>query len=323
MELVNTISKWSRSEHGAERTTLDGIDTVLRLLAPMTPHITANCGSRGTPASLVHLTPWPVADAALLVRETETMVVQVNGKVRARVDVEVDISEDARASWRWPSRDTAAVGTGTQRVIARPSPRQHRPVMARSTSAESSILIEPPRFDRPESRFARRLNARRPAPRTGRAAASWSRFRAPARRERAIFVDNLSSDSSPAPPEQRQRRSLAERVRCGRAVQRRDRAELGALGKQSAVALGLLPRVRARSVSPIACASAPSGDRRRAGARAGAPAGADHRRCSTRSPRVIHVRTRARSSSRATPGLGLRIEDGDVDDALMRKSAAG
>jgi leucyl-tRNA synthetase len=124
MELVNTISKWSRSEHGAERTTLDeAIDTVLRLLAPMTPHITAELWESRHPGEVsVHLTPWPVADAALLVRETETMVVQVNGKVRARVDVEVDISEDAASelALALPAIRAAVGDRVPQRVIARP-----------------------------------------------------------------------------------------------------------------------------------------------------------------------------------------------------------
>ena len=70
----------------------------------------------------MHLTPWPVADAALLVRETETMVVQVNGKVRARVDVEVDISEDAASelALALPAIRAAVGDRVPQRVIARP-----------------------------------------------------------------------------------------------------------------------------------------------------------------------------------------------------------
>ena len=46
----------------------------------------------------VHLRPWPVADADLVRERTVTMVVEVNGKVRARLEVAPDISEaDAAA----------------------------------------------------------------------------------------------------------------------------------------------------------------------------------------------------------------------------------
>src|SRR6202167_3269099 len=42
MELLNTISKWARSDHGAERATFDEtIDTLTMMLAPMAPHVTA------------------------------------------------------------------------------------------------------------------------------------------------------------------------------------------------------------------------------------------------------------------------------------------
>ena len=41
----------------------------------------------------VHEMPWPVADTSLLVHETETLVVQVNGKVRDRIEVPADADE--------------------------------------------------------------------------------------------------------------------------------------------------------------------------------------------------------------------------------------
>ncbi len=123
MELVNTISKWSRSEHGAERATLDeSIDTLLQLLAPMTPHITAELWEARHPGEVsVHLTSWPVADPALLVQETVTMVVEVNGKVRARTEVSIDVGEDEARELAFALPAVrAAVGDHTpQRVIVR------------------------------------------------------------------------------------------------------------------------------------------------------------------------------------------------------------
>jgi leucyl-tRNA synthetase len=46
-------------------------------------------------ASSVHMSTWPQFDPALVVEDTVTMVVQVDGKVRAKLVVAADISEDA------------------------------------------------------------------------------------------------------------------------------------------------------------------------------------------------------------------------------------
>ena len=54
---------------------------------------------------------WPVADPALLVRESITCVVQVNGKVRDRLEVSPDITEDEL-------RDLAMAAPGVARALA-------------------------------------------------------------------------------------------------------------------------------------------------------------------------------------------------------------
>jgi leucyl-tRNA synthetase len=123
MELVNTVSKWARSEHGAEQTTLDeAIDTLLKLLAPMTPHITAELWEMRYPnAPSVHSQSWPVAQADLVKQEATVMVVQINGKVRARIDVALDISEEQARSSALDNNiiREALAGAEPQRVIVR------------------------------------------------------------------------------------------------------------------------------------------------------------------------------------------------------------
>jgi leucyl-tRNA synthetase len=58
----------------------------------------------------------------MLVNETVVMAVQINGKVRARLDVDPEISEDdaARAAQDSPEIQRALEGATVQRVIARP-----------------------------------------------------------------------------------------------------------------------------------------------------------------------------------------------------------
>jgi leucyl-tRNA synthetase len=124
MELVNTVSKWARSEHGAHQPTMDeALDTLLMLLAPMTPHITAELWERRHPGEpSVHLQSWPEADPALVKQEMTTMVVEINGKVRARLQVSPEINEDdARsAAMADPTIQQALSERSPQRVVVRP-----------------------------------------------------------------------------------------------------------------------------------------------------------------------------------------------------------
>jgi leucyl-tRNA synthetase len=65
---------------------------------------------------------WPVADPALLVQETVTCVVQVNGKVRDRLEVSPEITEDELRDLALaaPGVTRALAGQGVQRVVVRP-----------------------------------------------------------------------------------------------------------------------------------------------------------------------------------------------------------
>ncbi len=124
MEMLNTISKWARSDHGAERAALDeAIDTMLLLLAPMAPHLTAELWESRHPGDAsVHLHQWPVADPALVREATVTMVVEINGKVRARLEVAPGLSEDGAQSAALADPTIVAVlaGATPKRVVARP-----------------------------------------------------------------------------------------------------------------------------------------------------------------------------------------------------------
>jgi leucyl-tRNA synthetase len=66
----------------------------LRVLSPYAPHITEELWERlGETGLLAHAT-WPVHDEALCVDETNTIVVQVNGRVRASLEVPLNIAKD-------------------------------------------------------------------------------------------------------------------------------------------------------------------------------------------------------------------------------------
>ena len=71
-----------------------GAEVLVLLLAPMAPHLAEELWSRLGHADSLAYAPWPVADAAMLVRDEITIVVQVNGKKRDELHVPADLPGD-------------------------------------------------------------------------------------------------------------------------------------------------------------------------------------------------------------------------------------
>ncbi|MET0826694.1 MAG: leucine--tRNA ligase, partial [Acidimicrobiales bacterium] len=122
MEFTNGLYHYLQSEDGARRETLDAaVDSVLLLMAPMAPHITAELWERRR-GGHIHTEPWPVADPAMTTVATVTMIVQVNGKVRDRIEVDAGIGEDDAVATALASAKVQAHLNGGQpkKVITRP-----------------------------------------------------------------------------------------------------------------------------------------------------------------------------------------------------------
>jgi leucyl-tRNA synthetase len=101
----------------------EAVDTILLLLAPMAPHVTAELWQlRHTDLPSVHETGWPSADESLLRVETTTLVVQVDGKVKDRIEVASDMGEDDAIALALASGPVQAAlrGRTPGRVVARP-----------------------------------------------------------------------------------------------------------------------------------------------------------------------------------------------------------
>jgi leucyl-tRNA synthetase len=89
MELVNELAD-DVAAPGARF----AAETAVSLIQPYAPHVAEELwGVLGRDSRLWE-EPWPVADPALLERETFELVVQVNGKVRDRIEVAADLPED-------------------------------------------------------------------------------------------------------------------------------------------------------------------------------------------------------------------------------------
>ncbi len=97
MELVNEIyekkEKLTDSE-GDKRALSSAWSTVLITLYPMAPHICEELWSRMGYLTHLAASPWPEVDPQALEREMILMVVQVNGKLRARINVSRDASRE-------------------------------------------------------------------------------------------------------------------------------------------------------------------------------------------------------------------------------------
>ncbi|MDH3606452.1 MAG: leucine--tRNA ligase [Acidimicrobiia bacterium] len=100
----------------------EAVSTLLLLLAPIAPFVTEELWQLRGGESSVHVQPWPEMDAEAAREESVTMVVQVNGKVRDRLDVPPDIDEQAATALALASEKVQGYleGGEPKKVIARP-----------------------------------------------------------------------------------------------------------------------------------------------------------------------------------------------------------
>ncbi|MBN1955359.1 MAG: leucine--tRNA ligase [Anaerolineae bacterium] len=117
MEFTNALQKAKETALYGSAAWNEAIETLLLLLAPACPHVAEELWQHtGRPYS-VHLQPWPEYDPDLAAEQVITLVVQINGKVRARLAVPASIGErDARAA--------ALADESIQRHLGSQEPRQ-------------------------------------------------------------------------------------------------------------------------------------------------------------------------------------------------------
>ena len=100
MELVNALHVFDATSAGslepAERAALlrEAVETVTLLLGPFCPHIAEELWSQLGHRESVFAQRWPTADPDALKKKEVTVVVQVDGKVRGRLFVDVDAAEE-------------------------------------------------------------------------------------------------------------------------------------------------------------------------------------------------------------------------------------
>ena len=94
MELLNAVTRFD-DESGAGRAVVrEALDAAVLLLSPIVPHICHELWRALGHATAPVDERWPAADASALAQSMIEMVVQVNGKLRGRISVSADASED-------------------------------------------------------------------------------------------------------------------------------------------------------------------------------------------------------------------------------------
>ena len=85
-----TLQK-SKAGHAAQR---EAVMVLAQLMSPMTPHLSEDVWATQKGEGLIVNAPWPRADEAMLVDDTVTLPIQINGKRRAEISVPADMSKE-------------------------------------------------------------------------------------------------------------------------------------------------------------------------------------------------------------------------------------
>ncbi|MCP4002429.1 MAG: leucine--tRNA ligase [Gammaproteobacteria bacterium] len=111
MELVNAVNRYKTNNSVDYQLIHEALESVVLLLAPIIPHVCHSLWRQLGHEEAVIDVAWPIADEAARVSSRVTLVVQVNGKLRARIEVAADASKDA-------AKEVALNDENVQRFIA-------------------------------------------------------------------------------------------------------------------------------------------------------------------------------------------------------------
>lgn len=97
MEMVNALYQYKENPGATPAVLKEGLTKLIVLMAPFAPHITEELWEMIGEAVGVHLQRWPSYKEEHLIRDSVTVVVQVNGKVRSRIQVHPGMKKEEMA----------------------------------------------------------------------------------------------------------------------------------------------------------------------------------------------------------------------------------
>lgn len=94
MELVNTMYKYKEREDFNAPLFRDVVEKLILMMAPFTPHLCEEMWHGAGYEESVHLQKWPKADESALVKDTVEVVVQINGKLKHKMNVDSGLTKE-------------------------------------------------------------------------------------------------------------------------------------------------------------------------------------------------------------------------------------
>ena len=93
MELLNNINSYNSSASVSNKVIYDAYKILILLLAPITPHICQEIALSLKISDSIIDEEWPIADNSLIKDDIMIIVVQVNGKVRKKIEINSDAKQ--------------------------------------------------------------------------------------------------------------------------------------------------------------------------------------------------------------------------------------
>lgn len=123
MELVNGLYQYRELPDYNKAVMAEAVDTLILVLAPFIPHVTEELWQAVGHDSSVHKQQWPVVDEQALVADEVTVIVQINGKVRDKVvmPINVDKAEAEKIALHQPKIADMVTGKTIKKVIVVPN----------------------------------------------------------------------------------------------------------------------------------------------------------------------------------------------------------
>lgn len=118
-ELTNALGELQVADEKAAIVFLEGIETALKLLQPMIPHITEELWQHLGNETMLVDTAWPIADVNLVADDTVTIAIQLNGKLKIAIEVAKDM----------PKEEVEKIALGNDKVKAALEGKQIRKVI--------------------------------------------------------------------------------------------------------------------------------------------------------------------------------------------------
>ena len=95
MELMNDMARFDDDSEQGRAVMQEALDAIVLMLAPIVPHITHELWQQLGHSKSVVDEAWPTVDESALIKDSIELVVQVNGKLRAKIEVPAQADNDA------------------------------------------------------------------------------------------------------------------------------------------------------------------------------------------------------------------------------------